>query len=358
MHALHLLASADRRGAEVFGSELADRLDGLGISGDVVALSPAVDPANGLPAPVVEALRKPAELRALRRRARGADVVLGHGSRGLVAGSLVTIGTRTPLVYRSIGDPTFWGASWSRRLRVGLQLRRAARVTALWPGAKDAIARQYGVDPSRIDIVPNAADEQRFAPATPQQRAQARRDLGLDDQQLVVLSVGALSPEKRIDRAVRAVAAAPGATLVAAGDGPDRAAIESLAAEQLPGRHQVLGAVGDVTPLYAAADVVVLLSETEGQPGVAIEAGLCGLPVVATDVGGVSSVVEHLVTGIVVAADPDVGDIARAIELAAEQAAVLGAAAADRCRERFALSTVAEQFAEVLRTAGAGGARS
>jgi glycosyltransferase involved in cell wall biosynthesis len=353
MRTLHLLASADRRGAEVFGVRLAERLAELGHDGEVVALAPARG-GDGLAVDVVPSFPRWGAVRELRRRARQADVVLGHGSRGLVAGTAATVGTRTPLVYRSIGDPTFWGSSRLRRLRVGLQLRRAAAVTALWPAAAEAIARQYGVDPARIAVVPNGGDERRFHPATAAERAEARAALGLDPSGPVLLYLGALAPEKRVERIVASAALVPEAVLVVAGDGPDREAVAAAARRHLPGRHHLLGSVDDVAPLLAAADAVVLLSTTEGQPGVAIEAALAGRPVVATDVGGVSSVVVDGETGVLVGADAEPSEVATAIGRALADAEALGTAAAARCGATFTLDAVARRFDEVLRAAAGG----
>lgn len=352
---LHLLASADRRGAEVFACALADALDARGHEDQVVALAPAR--RAGLDVEVLPALRTVGAARELRRRAAGCDVVLGHGSRGLVAGTLATVGSRTPLVYRSIGDPTYWGSSRLRRLRVSLQLRRAARVTALWPAAADAIARQYGVHRSRLVVVPNAADETLYVPAPEQARADARRELGLAPDAPVFASIGALAEEKRVDLAIAAVAAVPGAVLLIAGDGPQRELIAAAASQVLAGRHRLLGPVADVRPLYAAADAVVLLSNTEGQPGVAIEAGLCGVPVVATDVGGVGSVVVDGLTGRLVSARPTQAEASAALTDAAARRAELGGAARARCEARFSLSTVVARFEEVLAEARGGGRR-
>ena len=87
--------------------------------------------------------------------------------------------------------------------------------------------------------------------------------------------------------AIAAIARLPDHLLVVAGDGPLRHEAERLAAAEAPGRVMFLGEVGDVIPVLHAVDAVVITSEAEGMPGVAIEAALCGLPVVATDVGAV-----------------------------------------------------------------------
>lgn len=347
MRILHLLASADRRGAEVFGAEVAAALDRRGHPGRVVALSPG---DGSLDVEVVPALSQPGAARRLRRAAADADVVLAHGSRGLVAGTLATLGRGVPLVYRSIGDPAYWGSTAARRARVGVQLRRAAAVTALWPGAAETIVARYRLDPDRVAVVPNAADQQRFTPADDARRRAARRSLGLDDRPVVAF-VGALAPEKRVDLAIAAVAGLDDAVLVVAGAGPLAAEVAASAEDRLPGRHLLLGSVDDVAEVYAAADVVVLLSTTEGQPGVAIEAALSGLPVVATAVGGTASVVDDGRTGLLVPATPTAEEAADALRRALEGAEELGRRAREVAVERFSLAAVADRFEEVLATA-------
>ena len=94
-----------------------------------------------------------------------------------------------------------------------------------------------------------------------------------------------ISAEKRLDLAIAAISRMPDHVLVVAGDGPLRAEAERQAATDAPGRVMFLGEVSDVVPILHAVDAVVITSEAEGMPGVAIEAALCGLPVVATAAG-------------------------------------------------------------------------
>ena len=77
--------------------------------------------------------------------------------------------------------------------------------------------------------------------------------------------------------------------LVIAGDGPERALAERRAAALGPGRVVLLGDVPDVLPVLHAADAVLITSDIEGMPGTAIEAAMCGVPVVATDAGALAS---------------------------------------------------------------------
>jgi len=167
----------------------------------------------------------------------------------------------------------------------------------------------------------------------------------------VVASVGALSAEKRVTAAIEAVAATPDAFLLITGDGPLRSVIEAEATACLPGRHLTLGPVADIRTVYDASDALVLLSETEGQPGVLIEAGLCALPAVATDVGGVASVVVDHRTGMVVPAGAKPADVAVALTAALDQRDAMGASARAHCVERFSFDVVAQAFERVLAAA-------
>ncbi|MEM9606456.1 MAG: glycosyltransferase family 4 protein [Actinomycetota bacterium] len=346
MRALSLVASRRRRGAEVFATELAQRLDGdHGIETAVLAMSAAGE----LPIDAVGRgrLDPPAVARAVRRT-RAHDVVIANGSTSLPVAALARTTGGPPMVARSIGDPDAWVTDRLRRARVRWALRRAERVVALWPDAATRLAELHGLDPDRVDVIPNAADSDHFRPPATTVRAARRDELGIGDER-VVLAVGALSEEKRIDAAIDAVDGEADTTLVVVGDGPQRIALEARASEATaPVRF--VGPLDDVRPWYEAADVLVLPSRTEGMPAVVIEAGLCGLPVVATDVGGVGEVVEHGMTGLLVEPTALRG-LSEAIREAATRQHEWGTAATARCRERFSLSTVAAQWAATLRSA-------
>jgi glycosyltransferase involved in cell wall biosynthesis len=119
---------------------------------------------------------------------------------------------------------------------------------------------------------------------------------------LRLLNVGRLSPEKGQALLLRAVAALasefPGLKLAVAGIGPQEAELRRLAAELgIAARVEFLGYVADMPALYAAADLVVQSSYTEGLPNVMLEVAYLGVPVVATDVGGTAEVIEHGISG-------------------------------------------------------------
>jgi glycosyltransferase involved in cell wall biosynthesis len=287
LRALIVLTTAARRGAEIEGHRLTAELGRRGASATVVALSSAPAGVEPLPVDVLGRRIGPGALRRLRRLARDHDVVVALGSRTLPACALALIGARVPWVYRSIGDPSAWAGGRARRARTALLMRRASAVVALWEGAAAWLRGNYGV--RRVVVIPNARSSSHFRPASADERERARRER-FGDAGPTVAMVGALTGEKRPELGVRIVAEVPGANLLVAGDGPLRPSLEDLAAALLPGRAQFLGSIEDVRSAYAAADVLVLPSSTEGMPGVVIEALMCGVPVVASRVGAVASI--------------------------------------------------------------------
>lgn len=144
---------------------------------------------------------------------------------------------------------------------------------------------------SRVSVWPVPVRADLF---TPGDRADARAQLGLADEQRVVFSAARLHPVKNLPLLADACADA-GATLVLAGEGSERRRLTRRGAAGL----RLVGwqSSEQLRAWYAAADVVALSSNTEGQPIAVLEAFSCGRGVVATAVGGVPEVVRAGETG-------------------------------------------------------------
>jgi len=335
---LQLITDTDGvRGAQVAAFELADALRARGMSVHTAALAPGTSD-HQLEIPVLSR-------RERRTAIRSARVVLAGGSSTLWAGALETLGTGVGFVYRSIGDASAWNPDALRRYAYRAAVRRARAVVVLWPGAVGAMTSTFGVDRRRIEVIPQGAPASRFPLVTADARVDARERLGVGRETRVALFLGALSEEKQVGVAIDAVEAMDDVELLVVGDGPQAA---SLRARSGP-RVRFLGAHADPRVALAAADVVVLPSKTEGVPGVLVEAGLSGLPAVASAVGGVPSVIEDGVTGVLVPAG-DVASLRAGITRALSEPG-LGLAARERCLAHFSLERLAERWQVVLERA-------
>lgn len=199
-----------------------------------------------------------------------------------------------PLVIKVHGsDINGLPASGARHQQVVQALSGAEAVVCV----SQALAQQVeylGVAKSRVHVLYNGVDRQRFNPGD---RMQARTALGLDSQLRYILYVGNLKASKGCIDLLEALPTVlerqPATRLVMIGDGPDKAVmvqrIRSLGLEQAV---SLLGTVPheQLPNWFRAADLLCLPSHAEGVPNVVLEAMASGLPVVATRVGGIPEV--------------------------------------------------------------------
>ena len=347
---LQVVTDTDRRGAQVFATDLHEALVTRGQSVETVALAPGT--VGGLDLPVLGPSRRhPRTMAALRRASRRATVVVAHGSTTLPMCALVRPATRTPFVYRQISESTFWAGSTARRLRVRAALMLASGVVALWSGSATTLETAFGVPRRKIRVVPNGVPPERFPPVDRAVTAAARAALGLDPARPTVLSIGALVPEKGVDVAVRAIGTVEPVQLLVVGEGPERSRLEVLADQVAPGRVTFTGSVRESRPCFEAADMVVLPSRGgDSMPAVLIEAGLMGVPAIATPVEGIVEILDEGRAGEIVAKDDDVA-LARAISGLLDdvpRARQLAEAARAHCLTRYAIGVVAERWLRVL----------
>ena len=270
--------------------------------------------------------------------------MVAHGGDPLKYLVPAMVGRHRPLAYYAIG--TFAGPRRRRsQLWMWSRLLRATDVIAAeGPEVKSECTELLSAPADRVVMTPNGRDAEEFHP---------RRSAGGQSQPLIAF-VGALTEGKRPDRFVETVAAlrtqgmAFRAQLI--GDGPLRRA---LVAPSEDAGVELLGSRPDIAELLRQADLLVFPSRPagEGLPGVLVEAGLTGLPVVATDVPGVRTIVEDGNTGLVVP-DDDLSAMVTATALLVEDTALrtaMGQAARRRCLDLFSLDAVAAQWLELLR---------
>jgi glycosyltransferase involved in cell wall biosynthesis len=144
--------------------------------------------------------------------------------------------------------------------------------------------------PARVDVVPNGVDVERFRP-----RRHAVGPL------TTAVWIGLMAPVKRLDILLDACAELPELRLRLIGAGPEQAALARAIRERgLSTRVDMPGPVADPATDLAAADLFVLTSAAENCPLALLQAMACGLPVVASRVGGIPEVVRDGVDGVLV----------------------------------------------------------
>ena len=347
---LHVVPTALGRGAQVFARALVDELGGERTGHRLVSLFDGhsdivVDVALGLPggAGTVGGLQPKAVARLSRELHRMApDMVVAHGGDAF---KYVALATRAPIAYCVIGT---WPAAAHRGL---LRLLWRALIRRAWVAAavSDDVAADcravLGVPDDRLVVIPNGRDAQHYRPV--------ERSESAGPHDVTLLFVGRLDAGKRPDRFVEAVRTlrADGLEVTGKilGDGPMRGELEEPAARS---GVELLGWCADIVPHLQVADVLVFPSapDGEGMPGVLIEAGLCGVPAVATCVAGASTVIEHGTTGLLVPID-DLDALVGALADLARDAGrrrAMGKAARARCEAAFTLPVVAASWHRLL----------
>jgi glycosyltransferase involved in cell wall biosynthesis len=165
-----------------------------------------------------------------------------------------------------------------------------------------SLHRRLGYPPARVTVIANAVDTDVFRPDDAL-RMEARRALTLDANDLMVLSVGRMTPQKGQEILVRALSSPDlqSARLVLVGGGDREPRLRELVGELgLTDRVTFLGTRGDVPQLMRAADLLSLPSLHEGFGLVLVEALASGTPVVASRVGPVPEIVLDGETGLLV----------------------------------------------------------
>lgn len=220
------------------------------------------------------------------------------------------------------------------------------------------LIEKVGIPSSRVVCIPNGIDVTAFAATTNGRGARPLLGSFAPPGTVLIGTVGRLDAVKDqagLIAAFRVLCEAlpherERLRLVLVGGGSQRAALESqIARDGLSAQVRLLGNRDDVATLLAEFDVFALSSIAEGMPGVLLEAMAFGLPVVATDVGGVSEVVVAGVTGTLVAAsDPKALAAVLSNYVRDEKLRIQhGSAGRERVATRFSLQSMLSAYTEL-----------
>lgn len=198
---------------------------------------------------------------------------------------------------------------WKRRLAILLEWKAALfkdRIICVSQDDFNQALKHKIAPPRKLYVIHNAVGETKFL-SPKNARAEVGKMIGqeLPDDVFVVTNLGRLYANKGLNYLIEAVQGArdkiPNVILIIFGDGPERQMLQTLITNyQLQNTVFLAGDVPEVSKYLAAFDAMVLSSTKEGFPYATLEAGLAGVPVIATNVGGVGEVIKNGETGILI----------------------------------------------------------
>lgn len=208
---------------------------------------------------------------------------LVHAHYGFHSGLLPALFKKKPLIITFHGSDAQIDTHRSR-LYKALQrfvVRRADRLIAVSRPVADALVRDLGADPDKVSVISCGVRTDIFRPID---RNRCRANLGIQRNEGVVMFVGELKDLKGVDFLFEAASRLSHVQFVLVGNGP---------LKHGPSNCRFLGSRPNeqIPELLCAADVLALPSRSEGTPVVILEALACGIPVVASKVGGIPDVV-------------------------------------------------------------------
>ncbi len=291
--------------------------------------------------------RSAVERIAVLLRRLAPDVLHTHGYKADIYGYLAARRCRVPLVAtcHNWADPSWRMSVYAMIDRI--ILRRFNGVAAVSTPVMETL-RRAGVNGA--SCIPNGVDVDRFGGAGSASLGWPGKDRFLR----TVGFVGRLVPEKGGDILIRAarlvISAHPRTAFAFVGEGPARAAWESLARQLGIAEHvRFTGSIPDMPRVYREFDILALPSRLEATPLCLLEAMAAGIPVVATRVGGVPDVVLAGVTAALV--EPgDAGALSEALlSLIGDRARAETMARQARARvvERFSARTMSEKYRDL-----------
>lgn len=238
-------------------------------------------------------------------------IVETHTAKAGFVGRLAARIARVPVVLHLFHGHVFYG--YFGRLQTcayimieRLMARLSDRIVTISESQQHDVVRTYRIaSANKVVVVPLGFDLSALVAAKQSAKARFRSLCGLSADAPLVGFVGRLTSVKNpalfVQAAKRVLGEAPEAQFCVVGDGELRQDVErQVAALGIAERVHFAGWQRDMPAVYAALDVLVLTSLNEGTPVTAIEALAAGVPVVATDVGGVADVVHDKETGLLV----------------------------------------------------------
>ena len=287
------------------------------------------------------------------------DLLHAHQFTPYFYATLARAPSRTPpILFTEHGrfHPDF--PSRKRMLYNRVAISRRDRIVAVGEAVRQALITNEGFPANRVDRIYNGINLEPFLNTDYVEANKIRTEFNIADSTFLIAHVARLDSIKDHLTAMRAVSrlvdAGVDAKLLIVGDGPERSTIERARAELSSSNIIIAGIRRDIPAILAAADAFLLTSLSEGIPLTVIEAMASSLPVVATDVGGLSEVVIQGETGFLAPARDALAISNHLRELvnqparAAEFGAAGRALAKDRFSEQAMIASYSAAYSEMI----------
>ncbi len=198
----------------------------------------------------------------------------------------------------------------------------ADRIVCLSNYMKEEVQNRYDPDPQQLEVIPGGVDTGRFSPISSGSKQFLRDKFEISQNRFVILTIRGLIPRTGVDNLIRAYAELagthPDTELHIGGDGPEKEHLQRLSSDLgISDRVRMLGYIPEnkLANRYRSCDLFVLPTRSlEGFGLVTLEALACGIPVLATPVGGIPEVLKPFSTDLVVDS-PSPDDIQRGLEM-------------------------------------------
>ncbi|HEY6947257.1 MAG TPA: glycosyltransferase family 4 protein [Gemmatimonadales bacterium] len=309
--------------------------------------------------PETFSLRRPLDWRCLQGlievlRRREVDLVHSHEFTMAFYGAAAARWLHKPHVITMHGGQRVL-SHWRRRIAFRWSMRRSRAVAAVSGATRQLFLDALHLQPDAITVVHNG-----IVPPPPGNRAAVRRELGLAESEVLILSVGNLYPVKGHGVLLEALIQLAARTdlppwrMALAGRGRETERLKQFATENRLDRVHFLGHRSDVPDILAAADAWVMPSLSEGLPLALLEAMFAGKAIVASAVGGIPEAIVPERDGLLVPPrDPPTLAAALARVIASpDLRAALGRAARERAVSGFSVAHMADDYERLYAEAG------
>ena len=276
-------------------------------------------------------------------------VVRTHRYRSNLYGRLAAFLAGVPVIIASVHDNYRTDKRPKRRIMNRILSKITDKIVAVSEDVKEDIIRYDSIDPSKIEVIPNGIDVERFNPE--KNTTDIRKEFSLEDDDIVIGFIGRIVPAKGLEYLLNALPYLKeefkSIKLLIVGEGSLVEKLkESAKKNNIFDNILFTGRRRDIPEILASINIFVMPSIAEGLPNALLEAMAMGKPIVTTEVGGIPEIVKNGFNGLLVP-PRDTLSLSKAIkELISNDrlAAKLGQAARDLVHDNLSIKAIAQKW--------------